>query len=391
MTTKLRTALLFALFMLTNLAHAEQVTFDLSRYTSCKLFGFEAPSSKNSHQGDILEEKTAKIDEVSITVTPNPNEKYPNRMWTNSLRLFGGKLIIKAPKPIKEIDMKLNYDKWGEGNTANVGTLTKGHWEGNAETVEINIAKNTRFEQIVVKYGDITPPVDKTYTIHDLCQSTEDLTDVKIELKDAKVLYCFYTNAWIRQGNEAIMLYLTGIDYVTNDIINGTFRADFQNYKGTPEIKGNFMTTNADNLVIAHSTENPEPRAITFEDLQAKKYISDLVELKDMDVTVEEDFEGTIYSMVKNGEKIQLYNKLKLDMEAIENGKYTVKGIVTLHDGKAQLYPTKLTPSTTGINSLHATTESNQQPVWNLMGQRVGTGYKGIIIRNGKKVISRVR
>lgn len=289
MTTKLRTALVFALSMLTNLAHAEQVTFDLSRHTSCKPSGSEVPSTKDSHQGGV------------------------------------------------------------------------------------------------------TPPGGKTYTIHDLCQATEDLTDIRIELKDAKVLYCFYTNAWIRQGGDAIMLYLTGIDYVANDVINGTFRADFQNYKSTPEIKGNFMTTNADSLIIENSGEDPEPRAITFEELQAKKHLSDLVELKDMDVTVEEDFEGTIYSMVKNGEKIQLYNKLRLDMEGVENGKYTVRGIVTLHNGKAQLYPTELIRPTDGVDRLRATTKSDRQPGWNLMGQRAGSGYKGIIIRNGKKVVSHPR
>lgn len=122
-------------------AHAEQAAFDLYNYLIYKLFGLEGPSSNQSHQGDITDEKTAKAGEVTLTMTPNPNAKYPNKVWTNSLRLFGGKIVIKAPRPIKEITMELHGDKWGAGNAANTGTLTKGHRQGEAETVEISIAK----------------------------------------------------------------------------------------------------------------------------------------------------------------------------------------------------------------------------------------------------------
>lgn len=50
-------------------------------------------------------------------------------------------------------------------------------------------------KKIFVKYGGVTPPINKTYTLHYLRQSKEDMTNINIEFKDAKVLYCFYTGA----------------------------------------------------------------------------------------------------------------------------------------------------------------------------------------------------
>ena len=386
MILKLRTWTLLFFMLFAHITWADEVVFDLSNYLSCKLFGFTEPSSNSSHGGDITEEKTAKINDVSITVLPNPNKGFPNKMWTNSLRLFVCKLIVKAPKPIKELVMELNHDKWGDRNTANNGKLTRGHWVGDNKTVEISIASNTRIQKLTVKYGDVenTPGEQKVYTLHDLCQTKEELTDVEIKLTDAKVLYCFYTNAWIRQGEDAIMLYLTGIDYQTNDVVNGTFRADFQNYKGTPEIKGNFMTTKADKLQIEHSEEAAQPIKITFDELLTKKYLSNLVELKDMNVVVEDNN----FFIVNNGRRIQLYNKLQLDMEAIEDGAYTVRGIVTLHDYKVQLYPTELIPSTTsGIYGMKGNDKQTNHYLYNLAGQRVGKDFKGIVISNGKTMV----
>lgn len=293
---------------------------------------------------------------------------------------------MKAPEAIKEITMDLNY-KWGENNTANVGTLTKGHWVGDAQTVEISIAKNTQIKSLQVKYGEVTvTPDDKVYTIHDLCQMSTDLTDVEIKFADAKVLKVFYTDAWVRQGNDAIMLFLTGIDYQTNDVLNGSFRADFENKYGTPQIKGNFMTTNADKLQMTNSDENPTPVKATFEDIEAKKYLSDLVEVENVDVIVEESGK-TNYFMVKDGRKVQLYNRFQLDMDAVENGKYTVRGIVTLHYSKGQLYPTELIPVSSGIDNVRVAQE--QMPMYNMAGQRVGANYKGVVIQNGKKLIRR--
>jgi len=43
--------------------------------------------------------------------------------------------------------------------------------------------------------------------------------------------------------------------------------------------------------------------------------------------------------------------------------------------------------TTTGINSIENGQIDNDAPAYNLAGQKVGKGYKGIVIKNGKKFV----
>ena len=44
----------------------------------------------------------------------------------------------------------------------------------------------------------------------------------------------------------------------------------------------------------------------------------------------------------------------------------------------------------TGVHQVTGETPSvKDQPVYNLNGQKVGAAYKGIVIRNGKKIINK--
>ena len=43
--------------------------------------------------------------------------------------------------------------------------------------------------------------------------------------------------------------------------------------------------------------------------------------------------------------------------------------------------------STTGITSVKNEAAGNNAPMYNLVGQLVGKGYKGIVIKNGKKIV----
>ena len=43
--------------------------------------------------------------------------------------------------------------------------------------------------------------------------------------------------------------------------------------------------------------------------------------------------------------------------------------------------------STTGITSVKNEAAGNNAPMYNLAGQLVGKGYKGIVIKNGKKIV----
>ena len=80
---------------------------------------------------------------------------------------------------------------------------------------------------------------------------------------------------------------------------------------------------------------------------------------------------------------------------------FNLASAVTLSGGKAYLESTTdLKPAAqakvsilfmdaepTGINDVRVTTPEAQGETYNLGGQRVGNGYKGIVIVNGKKVL----
>ena len=155
-----------ALLTVCSLAQA-QVTFDFSGDEAYSLFGFTGFSSNDSNEGDFYEALSLTSGDITITVSPSEG-KYANRMWSGSLRMYGGTLTIaSAGEKISSIDFELNGNKWGEGNSSEVGNLESGKWTGNASTIVISIAANTQIKKIVVSLvgnGEVPggDPVDPT-------------------------------------------------------------------------------------------------------------------------------------------------------------------------------------------------------------------------------------
>ena len=157
-------AFLFAMLAVCGLANA-QVVFDFSTDDAYTLFGLSGFSATPQGQpavtdGDITSEVSTGSQGVTVTVAPNPSGTV-NRMWSGSLRLYGGTLTVSSPrKNITAIKFTLNSNKWGANNSADVGTLETGSWSGNASAVVITIAANTQIKKMEVYLeGDDTPTV----------------------------------------------------------------------------------------------------------------------------------------------------------------------------------------------------------------------------------------
>ena len=150
---------LIALLALFGQAQA-QVTFDFSGENAYELFGMTGFSSNDASDGDFTDACSATSGDVTITVSPSEG-KNPNRMWSGSLRMYGGTLTIASTgENITSIDFVLNSSKWGEANAADSGTLEKGKWTGSAATVVITIAANTQIKSMTVNFGGGDTPVD---------------------------------------------------------------------------------------------------------------------------------------------------------------------------------------------------------------------------------------
>ena len=78
--------------------------------------------------------------------------------------------------------------------------------------------------------------------------------------------------------------------------------------------------------------------------------------------------------------------QIKLGDEVIVNGKietYNNEGRIASGG-----YIYSLNGNTSGINAVKADTEANA-PAYNLAGQKVDNSYKGLIIKNGRKMIQK--
>lgn len=133
-------------------SYADDVTFDFSGDNAYEQFGLAGFSASGSSDGDFTENKSVTVGGVTITVSPSTTNT-PNRMWSGSMRLYGGTLTVSAKQTITALNFTLNNNKWGN-NTCNTGSFTSnGVWSGSASEVVITIGGNTQIKSLTVTVG----------------------------------------------------------------------------------------------------------------------------------------------------------------------------------------------------------------------------------------------
>lgn len=91
---------LFSLLMLLGMnTYAGSVVFDFTGDDAYSQFGFTGFSTGDSGLGDFTETKSITKDGVSLVVNPSEG-KTPNRMWSGSMRLYGGMLMFASAEEI---------------------------------------------------------------------------------------------------------------------------------------------------------------------------------------------------------------------------------------------------------------------------------------------------
>ena len=279
--------------------------------------------------------------------------------------------------------------------TVNSGTYDFAHqtWSGSTKSLvlTLNPHKKThfRYKKVEVTYeGSSTPLTYTDATIADLSALTATKENIKLNLTNAKVVYTYGKNAYVREGNKAIIFHETDLTLATNDVLTGSVKVNFTPYNDMPEVLKN-VQTDATALTVTHSSDAATPVSVTLDDVIAKQHICDLIELTDVTLVKEGTAEKPMYYMVDGGKKVLLYNSFNITMPTDLTKKYTVKGIMTLHNKVGQVLPTELTATTTGIARLQAEEAEEDAPLYNMAGQRVDKSYKGIVIKKGKKYVAR--
>lgn len=359
-------------------------------------------SSSDSHEGDFTKATTCTVDGIKVTISKKTSGNNENRIWTSSprLRMYSGTMTIEAPEGKKISDISFEQTKWAESNNSDVGTLTAGKWKGDANKVVVTIAGNTQIKSLTVTLAGTVITYTDVPSVKDLLANyTKATSNLNLKLTNAKVLYVNNykgtVNTYVREGNAAIELRTLGFDMPVNSTISGTVKVDYAVNNGVPYLKANDATNN-ESLTIQESTEEAQPIVATVADIVAKKYINDLVIIKDVKFTKESVTSGTStrtnYYINDGDQKVQLYDKFKVsDLATLTDGEtYTVQGLFgAMYNNVPEILMTKKVAETTGISNITTDATLENAPAFNLAGQKVGKAYKGVVIKAGKKFVQK--
>ena len=385
----LRLSLVAILAFVANVGFAQTV-FDFDNNYKTLFPNLAGTSSSTSHDGDITTATTCTIDGIKLTVSKKSSGSNENRIWTSSprLRMYSGTITIEAPEGKKMSSITLENGKWNAENKSDVGTLASGKWTGEANKVVITIAGNTQIKSITVMLAGTVITYTDVPSIKDLLSNyTTAKQDLNLKLTNAKVLYVNEyqgtVNTYVREGDAAIELRTLGFNMPVNSTISGSVKVNLTFNYGVPCLVANDATTD-DELNIQESTEIAE--------LNANKYLNDLVIIKDVKLSKEEKDTYTNYFINDGDAKVQLYDKFKVsDLETLSDGEtYTVQGIYgTIFKEVPEIYMTKKVAETTGISNIKTDVADVNAPTFNLAGQKVDKTYKGVVSKAGKKFVQK--
>ena len=238
------------------------------------------------------------------------------------------------------------------------------------------------------------------YSIQEFKQETLD-KKVVLKLTDAQVLFAYKKNnattAYLRDATGCIMLTDAKVDLKTNDIVNGTIFVKTGMTNKVPQAIGIEGTT-GDALTITAGAA-AQPREVTIDGLTEADYC-DLVVVK-----------STPLERVTSGSSKYIWAYGENNRARIWAGNFSIKSNVPstsltdlLFDVTA-VYATNVlngeiinelnvvkaveqVENPTGITAAHLSHVATH-PYYNLNGQRVGKGYKGLVIVNGKKLMKK--
>ena len=399
----LRYSLSLVLAFVASVTFAQEVTFDFDKDYKTLFPELTGTSSSTSHDGDITKTMTCTTNGISVAVSAKtPGSSTDNRIWSSSprLRMYSGTLTIQAPADKKIASIDIINGKWNNNNKADVGTNNNGSWTGDANKVVYTIAANTQIKSIKVMLAGTKIEYTDAASVKELLANNKEAKDyINLKLTNAKVLYVNSykgtVNTYVREGDTAIEMRTLGIDMPVNSIISGTVKVNLAYDAGIPYLSAS-KETNGDNLKITESNEAAEPVIATVKDILDGKYTNDLIKIKEFTFSKEEYATDKFNYYANDGEnKIMIYDKFSSIggvSQLTEGEKYTLTGIFgVIYKNNPEVLPIKAVEKfeSTGITNITTDEAAKNAPVYNLAGQKVTKAYKGVVIKNGKKMIQK--
>ena len=153
--------------------------------------------------------------------------------------------------------------------------------------------------------------------------------------------------------------------------------------EGTVNIYNGLTQMNVTDASAMTHTDGAEYQPVAIASTDAASHIADLVKLTD-EVTVFVDGNNFYTSEDK---AIQIYDTFKLNYTLTAGDKITgLTGVIIPYSSKIEIAPTVI--PTAGVAVLKADVDANA-PAYNVAGQKVEAGYKGLVIKGGKKFVNK--
>lgn len=167
-------------------AWAATATFDFAHH-GAELFGFTAPSSSSSTEGDITSECTATVDGVTLKVgastTNTKNRVYLDYNGNVQLRVYSGAVTVAAPAGKTISSIVFHNSRWYAPSSVSSGSFVQeSTWGGNTASVTFNFDGQCRLDSMVVTYDDggtIDPTVKELDTFLSFGDSIADGTKIR--------------------------------------------------------------------------------------------------------------------------------------------------------------------------------------------------------------------
>lgn len=167
-------------------AWAATATFDFAHH-GAELFGFTAPSSSSSTEGDITSECTATVNgvtlKVGVSTTNTKNRVYLDYNGNVQLRVYSGAVTVAAPAGKTISSIVFHNSRWYAPSSVSSGSFVQeSTWGGNAASVTFNFDGQCRLDSMVVTYDDggtIDPTVKELDTFLNFGDSIADGTKIR--------------------------------------------------------------------------------------------------------------------------------------------------------------------------------------------------------------------
>lgn len=205
-----------------------------------------------------------------------------------------------------------------------------------------------------------------------------------------QVVYVNGQNTYINDGQNNMLLYgsnlrLSAGQLITSDLGNGQKGAIYGTlkiYNGLPE-----FVVSKDDIDFIHFADGPTPTPTEITIDKLGENVNAYLTIKDAEFV---SANGKNLTFKVGETEFAVYNQWSTEITDLEAGaKYTLTGMGSVFKGTYQLYLISFvkTGDPAGISVVKAADTKQNGTMYNMAGQVVNQGYKGLVIINGKKVM----